>query len=68
MRSRTHLCNLIDPLARIIRVHVLVLSSKVAPLPAVHGTEVTFLTFGQADRVKVIARGVAVPDLDTLVL
>ena len=60
--------DLVDSLAGVVGVHVGVLGAKVAPLPAVHGPEVAHLTLGQADRVEVVARRVAVPNLDALVL
>mmetsp|Transcript_17432 Transcript_17432/g.52932 ORF Transcript_17432/g.52932 Transcript_17432/m.52932 type:complete len:624 (-) Transcript_17432:50-1921(-) len=63
-----HLRDLVDSLAGVVGVHVGVLGAKVAPLPAVHGPEVANLPLGQADRVEVVARRVAVPNLDALVL
>lgn len=55
---------LIDPLARIVRLGIDVLGAEMAPLEAVHGAQVADGAVRQADGVEVLTRSVAVPDLD----
>mmetsp|Transcript_27304 Transcript_27304/g.73803 ORF Transcript_27304/g.73803 Transcript_27304/m.73803 type:complete len:383 (+) Transcript_27304:427-1575(+) len=66
--ARDEVCQLVHTLACVVGVHVLVLCSKVPPLEAVHWPQVTFLPVIQANGVQVLAGGVAVPDVDVLVL
>ena len=51
--AHPHLRQLVHAFARIVRVHVVVLGPKMAPLEAVHRAEVHLLTVGQTNRVQV---------------
>mmetsp|Transcript_1744 Transcript_1744/g.4928 ORF Transcript_1744/g.4928 Transcript_1744/m.4928 type:complete len:430 (+) Transcript_1744:290-1579(+) len=62
------LSHLVDALPRVVVVHRTVRRAEVAPLPAVHGAEVALLAFGESNGVEIVARRVAVPDLDAFVL
>lgn len=59
-----NLGELVDSLARVVRLGVDVLGAKVPPLEAVHGAEVADLAVGEAQVVEELAGAVAVPDLD----
>mmetsp|Transcript_42750 Transcript_42750/g.106420 ORF Transcript_42750/g.106420 Transcript_42750/m.106420 type:complete len:561 (+) Transcript_42750:336-2018(+) len=63
-----HVGNLVDALPSVVGVHILVLGAEVAPLPAVHRTQVTLLTVRQTDGIEVLSRRVAVPDVNLLLL
>lgn len=59
-----NLGELVDSLARVVRLGVDVLGAKVPPLEAIHGTEVADLAVVEAEVVEELARAIAVPDLD----
>mmetsp|Transcript_41303 Transcript_41303/g.86485 ORF Transcript_41303/g.86485 Transcript_41303/m.86485 type:complete len:396 (-) Transcript_41303:583-1770(-) len=63
-----HLLDLVDALPRVVVVHRFVLGAEMPPLPAVDWAQVADLPVRESDRVEVVARRVAVPDLDLLVL
>ena len=52
---------LIDSLAGVVRLGVDVVRAKVAPLEAVHGTEVAYLTVREAEAVEEFAGAVCRP-------
>lgn len=54
---------LINALSSVVRVHVHVVRSKVAPLKAVHGSKVANLAMRQAALVEKLARTIAVPNV-----
>mmetsp|Transcript_45430 Transcript_45430/g.135543 ORF Transcript_45430/g.135543 Transcript_45430/m.135543 type:complete len:238 (+) Transcript_45430:715-1428(+) len=54
---------LVDALAGVVGMHVLILRPKVAPLEAVHRSQVAFLTVRKPKAVEELAAGVAVPDV-----
>eukprot|EP00955_Chlamydomonas_euryale_P052059 355043-Chlamydomonas_euryale.AAC.3 len=51
------------PLTGVVGMHVLILRPKVAPLEAVHRSQVAFLTVRKPKAVEELAAGVAVPDV-----
>mmetsp|Transcript_9042 Transcript_9042/g.25843 ORF Transcript_9042/g.25843 Transcript_9042/m.25843 type:complete len:295 (-) Transcript_9042:749-1633(-) len=59
---------LVHALAVVVRVHVFIPGAKVPPLEAVDRAQVAFLAMVQPAPVQKLPRGVAVPDLDFLVL
>ena len=58
------LSELINALPRVVGVFGYVGGSKVAPLKAVHGTEITHFASGKAQPVQELARRVAVLEVD----
>ena len=58
------LLELVDALARVVCVTVFILGTKVPPLKAVYGAEVTFATVTQSAFLKELLGAIAVPDLD----
>jgi len=60
------LCKLIDSLTHIVRVTVLVLGAKVSPLESIDGAEIADLAMTEADLVQILARAIALPDVDAL--
>lgn len=60
------LSKLVNALASVVCVAVLILGTKVSPLESVDRTQITDLAVGQTDLVQVLARAIAVPDLDAL--
>lgn len=59
-----NLLQLVDALARVIRLGIDVLGAKVPPLKPVNGAQVADLAVRQTQVVEELARAVAVPDLD----
>lgn len=57
------LSELVYTLTRVVSVHVLILGTKMAPLEAIHRTQVVFVAMSQVDRVKVGFAAIAFPDL-----
>ena len=55
---------LIDPLARVIRLRIHVLGAEMPPLETIDGSQVSDFSVREADAVEVLAAAVAVPDLD----
>ena len=58
------LCQLIDPLARVIRLRVHVVGAEMPPLETIDGSQISYFSVGEADAVEVLTAAVAVPDLD----
>lgn len=61
-----HLRELVDALARVVRLGVDILGAKVPPLEPIDGAQVAHLAVRQPHAVEKLARAIAVPDLDAL--
>ncbi len=59
-----HLSQLVNALARVVRLRIHILGSEVAPLKAVDGAEVSLRPISEADGVEVSTGAVAVPYFD----
>lgn len=55
---------LINPLARVIRVHINVFRSEMTPLETVDWTQITYFAVFQATRIEKLARSVSVPNMN----